>query len=75
MIAAMDCLTTIPLVVGVIGNLCSFALEALVVRLLTIALAVFVIGGVSVLAVTAFAWLWLKHAIGELHAAPSTARH
>jgi hypothetical protein len=75
MIAGMDWLTTIPLTVGVIGNLSTFALEALVERLLTILLAVFIIGSVSVFALTAFAWLWIKRAIGEQHGSPSMARH
>lgn len=75
MIAGMDWLTTIPLVVGVIGNLSTLVLQALAERLLTILLAVFIIGGVSAFAVTAFAWLWIKRAIGEPHAAPSMAPH
>jgi hypothetical protein len=75
MIAGMDWLTTIPLIVGVIGNLSALALQALAVRLLTILLAVLIIGGVSVFAVTAFAWLWVKGAIGVPHASPSMARH
>jgi hypothetical protein len=75
MIAGMDWLTTIPLIVGVIGKLCALALEALAERLLTILLAVLIIGGASVFALTAFAWLWVKHAIGEHHASPSMARH
>jgi hypothetical protein len=74
MIAGMDWLTTIPLVVGGIGNVSALALEALAERLVAILLAVLIIGSVSVFAVTAFTWLWIKRAIGE-HAAPSTARH
>ena len=70
MIAGMDCLATIPLIVGVIGNLSAGALEALAERLLTILLAGFLIGGVSVFALTAFAWLWIKRAIGGAHASP-----
>ena len=66
----MDCLTTLPLIVGVIGNVSAGALQVLAERLLTILLAVFIIGGVSIFAVTAFAWLWLKHAIGGPHASP-----
>jgi hypothetical protein len=73
MIAGMDWLTTIPLVVGVISNLSAFALEALAERLLTILLSVFIIG-VSVFALTAFAWLWIKGVIAEHHASQSTAR-
>ncbi len=75
MIAGMDWLTTIPLVVGAIGNVSASGLEALAERLVTILLAVLIIGGVSVFAVTAFTWLWIKHAIGEQHATPNTARH
>jgi len=75
MIAGMDWLTTIPLIIGGIAKVSALALEALADRLLTILLAVFIIGGVSVFAVTAFAWLWIKRAIGELHPSPSTAGH
>jgi hypothetical protein len=75
MIAGMDWLTTIPLIVGVIGNLSALALAALAERLLTILLAILIIGGVSVFAVSAFAWLWIRSAIGEPHASPSMARH
>ena len=73
MIAAMDWMTTIPLIVGAIGQLGAMALQALAQRLLTIVLAGLIIGGVSVFALTAFAWLWIKHAIDELHARPSAA--
>ena len=66
MIAGMETLTTLPLVVGMIGNLSTFALEALAARLLTILLAVFIIGSVGIFAVTAFAWLWVKRAIGDM---------
>jgi hypothetical protein len=70
MIAAMDSLTTLPLIVGAIGNVSAGALEVLADRLLTILLAVFIIGGVGVFALTAFAWPWIKHAIGGPHASP-----
>jgi hypothetical protein len=70
MIAGMDCLTTLPLIVGVIGNVSACAMQALAERLLTILLAIFLIGGVSVFAITGFAWLWIKHAFGEHHASP-----
>ncbi len=70
MIAGMDCLTTLPLIVGVIGNLSAGAMQVLAERLLTILLAIFLIGGVSVFAITGFAWLWIKHAFGEHHASP-----
>lgn len=75
MIADMDWLTTFPLVVGAIGNIGASALAALAERLLTILLAVLIIGGVSVFAVTAFTWLWIKRWIGEQHPSPSAARH
>jgi len=65
MIGGMDCLTTLPLIVSVIGNVSAGAMQVLAERLLTILLTVFIIGGVSVFALTAFAWLWIKHAFGE----------
>ena len=61
----MDCLTTLPLIVGAIGNVSAGASVALAERLLTILLAIFIVGGVSVFVLTAFAWLWIKHAFGE----------
>jgi len=64
----------IPLVVGTIGNVSVSALEALAERLVTILLAIFIIGSVGVFAVTAFTWLWIKRWLGEQHASPSTAR-
>jgi hypothetical protein len=70
MLGGMDCLTTLPLIVGAIGNVSAGVLEALAERLLTILLAVFIIGGVSIFAMTAFAWLWVKRAIGGPHASP-----
>ena len=70
MMGGMDSLTTLPLIVGGIANVSAGALQALAERLLTIVLAVFIIGGVSVFALTAFAWLWLKHAVGRSQAAP-----
>lgn len=71
----MDWLTAIPLVVGAVGDVSASALEGLAERLVTILLAILIIGGVSVFAVTAFTWLWIKRVIGEPHASPSTARH
>ncbi len=50
-------------------------LEALAERLPTILLAVLIIGSVGVFAITAFTWLWIKHAVGVQHASASTARH
>jgi hypothetical protein len=70
MIGGMDCLTTLPLIVGAIGNVSAGALVALAERLLTILLAVFIIGSIGVFAVTAFAWLWVKHAFGEPQTSP-----
>jgi hypothetical protein len=75
MMQVMDWLTTLPLLVAVIGELATATLQALADRLLTIVSAVVVIGGVSVSAVTAAAGRWLKHAIAELHATHSLARH
>ena len=66
----MDSLTTLPLIVGAIGNVGAGVMVALAERLLTFLLAFFIIGGVSVFALTGFAWLWLKHAIGGPHASP-----
>lgn len=73
--AAMDWFAAIPMIVGVISNLSSYAMDAIAERLLTIMLAACIIGGVAVFAVMAFAWLSVKHAIAELHAPPSTAPH
>ena len=70
MIAGMDCLTTLPLIVGAIGNVSAGASVALAERLLTILLAIFIVGGVSGFALTAFAWLWIKRTIGGSHASP-----
>ena len=75
MIGGMDWLTTIPPIVGVIGNVSAGVLESLVERVVTIFLAVFIIGGVSVFTLTAFAWLWIKRVIREWHASPATVLH
>ena len=66
----MDCLTTLPLIVGAIGNVSAGASVALAERLLTILLAIFIIGGISGFALTAFAWLWIKRTIGGSRASP-----
>jgi hypothetical protein len=71
----MDWLTTIPQIVGAISNLSATILQSLAQWLLTIILAGFIIGGVIVFALTGFAWLWIKRAVGELHPAPSAVRH
>ena len=70
--AGMDLLTTLPPVIGSIGGLCTDALQALASRILTVLLAILVVGGVGGFAMTAFAWLWLKHMAGELHLSPAT---
>ena len=70
----MDWLTTIPLIVGVISNLSATILQSLAEWLLTIILAGVIIGGVTVFALTGFAWLWIKRALGELYPAPSAVR-
>ena len=75
MMPGMDWLTTIPPIVGVISNLSAITLQLLAERLLTIVLAVFVIGSVTVWALTELLWLWIKRAIGELHALPHAVRH
>ena len=69
----MDYLTTLPLVVGAVASLADSAMQAFAERLLTVVLAIFLIGGLGVFVVTAFAWLWIKRAILDLHARPSTA--
>ena len=68
----MDLLTTLPPVVGSLSTLCADASQALAARLLTVALAALIISGVGAFAVTAFAWLWLKRFLGELHLAGLT---
>jgi hypothetical protein len=75
MIVGMDWLTTIPLIVGVISNLSAIVLQSLAEQLLTIVLTVFIVGSVSILALTELAWPWIKRAVGELHPAPRAVRH
>ena len=71
----MDLIATSPLVVGSIVSLSTFAMDALVERLLTIVLAVIIIGSLTAFALSAFTWLWLKHTVGMLlHLRPSPAR-
>lgn len=72
MIEDMDWLATFPLIVGAVSNLSAAVLDAVAQRLLTIALAALIIGGVAVFAVTAFAWLWVRRTVGELHPPPAT---
>jgi hypothetical protein len=70
----MDWLTTLPLIVGVIGNVGISAVEALAERLSTLLLALVLIGGVSAFAFTIFASLSIRRVFGD-HAAPSVVRH
>ena len=63
MIAGMDWLMTIPLIVGVISNLSAIVLQSLAEQLLTIVLAVFIVGSAGVFALTELAWPWIKRAI------------
>jgi hypothetical protein len=69
----MDWLAIFPLIVGATSNLGALAGQAIAERLLTILLAVFIVGGVSVFALCAFAWLWMRRAVVEFHAPPSAA--
>lgn len=69
----MDWLATFPLIVGAVGNLGAAALDAVAQRLLTIALSALLVGGVTLFAVTAFAWLWVRRTVGELHPPPASA--
>jgi hypothetical protein len=71
----MDWLTTIPLIVALIGNLGALALQTVAVRLLTIVPAVFFVGGISAAALMAICRWWLKRATGELDMLHSPARH
>ena len=74
MMPAMDLMTTIPLLVGAILEVCITAMDALAQRLLTIALSVLIVGGVTIFTVTAFLWLGIKRALCEmLHLTPQTA--
>jgi hypothetical protein len=45
-----------------------WAMHTIAERLLTIILAAVLLGGVSIFAVTAFTWLWIKRRIEELRA-------
>ena len=75
MISGMDYLATIPPIVGVISNLSAITLQLLAERLLTIVLAGFVVGSVTVWALTELLWLWIKRAIGEFHVLPRPLPH
>ena len=70
----MDYLSAIPPIVSLVSSLGYLVMQTLAERLLTIVLAVAVIGGVGGFAAGAFAWLWLKRVIGELHLPASLAR-
>lgn len=75
MMPVMDPMTTLPLLVGAIFEVCVAAMDALMQRLLTIALSVLIVGGVTLFTVTAFLWLGLKQAVCEiLHLTPQAAR-
>jgi hypothetical protein len=75
MMAGMDYLATIPPIVGVISKLSAITLQLLAERLLTIVLAGFIVGSVTVWALTELLWLWIKRAIGELHTLPRLLPH
>lgn len=66
-------MTIPPLIVGAVSSLCVAVLHTLAERLLTIALAALIIGGVGIFAVAAFVWLWIRHTLGDLHVRPSAA--
>ena len=71
----MNWSTTIPQIVSAFVNLSEFTAKTIAERVLTMMLAILIVGGVSVFAVMAFAWLWIKQAVGELHPALSVARY
>jgi hypothetical protein len=71
----MDPLTAIPPIVKLLTNLPLLIAQALAERLLTVLLAIFLIGGVSAFIVSAFAWLWLKRAVADLHLLSRTAHN
>ena len=74
MMPVMDLMTTFPLLVDAIFEVCLTAMDALVQRLLTIALSVLIVGGVTLFTVTAFLWLGAKRVLCEvLHLTPQTA--
>ncbi|MGE5269573.1 MAG: hypothetical protein ACM3JG_07870 [Thiohalocapsa sp.] len=70
----MDWLTAFPMVLDGIAEMAASAMAALAHRLLIIALAALIIGGIAIFAVAGFAWLWLKQSVDELlHVRPGTA--
>ena len=71
----MNGITAVPMIIDGIAQLCAAAMSALAARLLTIALAALIIGGVTGFALAGFAWLWLKHALDELFHIPPTPAH
>lgn len=71
----MDWLTALPMVLDGIAQLSASAMSALAARLLTIGLAALIIAGVTVFALTGFAWLWLRRTLDELLHIRPTAAH
>ena len=64
-----------PMIIDSIAQLSAAAMSALAARLLTIALAALVIGGVTGFALGGFAWLWVKRTFDDLpHLPPTPAR-
>jgi uncharacterized membrane protein len=71
----MDWMAAVPMIIDGIAQLCGAAMSALAMRLLTIALAALVIGGVTGFALGGFAWLWLRRTLDEFfHTPPAPAR-
>ncbi len=68
----MDWMTAPPMIIDTIAQLGAAAMSALAARLLTIALAALIIGGVAGFALAGFAWLWLKHTFDEFFHIPAT---
>jgi hypothetical protein len=67
----MNWMTAVPMMIDGIAQMCAAAMSALAMRLLTIALAALVIGGVAGFALGAFAWLWLKHTLDDFFHIPA----
>ncbi len=75
MIGAMDPVTAIPSIVNALSNVTVDVAQMLAERLLIIVLAIFVVGGAGVFIVSAFAWLWIKRVVGDLHFLPHAAHN
>jgi hypothetical protein len=70
----MGWMAAVPMMIDGIAQVCAAAMSAVAARLLTIALAALIIGGVTGFALAGFAWLWLRHTFDELfHIRPSAA--